>query len=76
MSRDHAGFPFETQPGQVYACACRKTEKVVITNADCIVCRTLGLNNHVFIPHIIDDELFILRRTFLYEAAATEEGRV
>lgn len=53
-------FPFEdSSRGRLYALALQKAEKVIITNADCNrSAEKIGLNNYVFIPHIIDDELF------------------
>jgi glycosyltransferase involved in cell wall biosynthesis len=53
-------FPFEDSArGRLYALCLKKADKVVITNADCIrSAKRLGLDNHVFIPHIIDDDLF------------------
>ncbi len=53
-------FPFENSArGRLYSHALKAAEKVIITNSDCIQsANRLGLENHVFIPHIIDDELF------------------
>jgi len=53
-------FPFEDSArGRLYALALKKAEKIFITNVDCIgSARRLGLDNWVFIPHLIDDERF------------------
>ncbi len=53
-------FPFENSSrGRLYSLSLKKAEKVIITNADCnISAERLGLQNYVFIPHIIDDDLF------------------
>jgi glycosyltransferase involved in cell wall biosynthesis len=53
-------FPFEESPrGRLYSLCLKKAEKVIITNADCNqAADRLRLNNYVFIPHIIDDDLF------------------
>ncbi len=53
-------FPFEDSArGRLYSLCLKKAEKVVITNADCNrSAERLGLSNYVFIPHIIDDDLF------------------
>jgi glycosyltransferase involved in cell wall biosynthesis len=53
-------FPFEDSArGRLYSLALKKAEKVIITNSDCILsAEKLGLSNHVFIPHIVDDDLF------------------
>lgn len=53
-------FPFEDSArGRLYRLAVKKAAKVIITNVD--VKRSadrLGLNNTVFIPHIIDEDHF------------------
>lgn len=53
-------FPYEdSSRGRLYALALKKAEKVFITNVDCIAsARRLGLENWVFIPHLIDDDRF------------------
>ena len=53
-------FPFEESPrGRLYSICLKRAEKVIITNADCnLAADRLNLNNYVFIPHIIDDDLF------------------
>ncbi len=53
-------FPFEESPrGRLYSLSLKRAEKVIITNADCnLAAGRLGLNNYIFIPHIIDDDLF------------------
>jgi glycosyltransferase involved in cell wall biosynthesis len=52
-------FPFEDSArGRLYSLCLKKAEKIIITNADCISsAKRLNLNNYVFIPHIIDDDL-------------------
>ncbi len=53
-------FPFEDSPrGRLYALCVKKAEKVIITNADCNrAADRLGLDNYVFIPHPVDEELY------------------
>lgn len=53
-------FPFDDSAhGRLYALALKKAEKVIITNADCNrSAEKLNMDNYVFIPHIIDDDLF------------------
>ncbi len=53
-------FPYEDSPrGRLYSLCLKKAEKVIITNADCNrSAERLGLNNYIFNPHIIDDDLF------------------
>ncbi len=53
-------FPFEDSArGRLYSLCLKKAEKVIITNADCNKsAERLGLDNYIYIPHIIDDELF------------------
>lgn len=69
-------FPFEDSArGRLYRLALKKAEKVIITNADCNrSADRLGLENAVFIPHIIDDDLFKPEESRLRETLQRETG--
>lgn len=53
-------FPFQDSVnGRLYAMSLLKSEKVVITNCDCIhAANRLGLDNFVFIPHPVDEQVY------------------
>jgi glycosyltransferase involved in cell wall biosynthesis len=69
-------FPFENSArGRLYSLALKKAEKVIITNADCVLsAQKLGLSNYVFIPHIIDDDLFKPEKSVLRDKFLKERG--
>ena len=69
-------FPFEDSArGRLYSLALKRADKVMITNADCKgSADRLGLRNAIFIPHIIDDDLFRPAETALRERLTRQWG--
>ena len=69
-------FPFEeTGQGRLLALSYKQADKVIITNPDCIdAARRLGLDNTVFIPHLIDDDKFRPFETALRTQLENETG--
>ncbi len=69
-------FPFEDSArGRLYSLALKKAKKIIITNADCnLSAERLGLDNYVFIPHIIDDELLKPDESPIREQIVRETG--
>lgn len=69
-------FPFEESArGRLYSLALKRADKVMITNADCKgSADRLGLTNAIFIPHIVDDDLFKPAETALREQLKRQSG--
>lgn len=67
-------FPYENSVrGKLYSLAVKSAERVIITNADCkSSADRLGLDNTVFLPHLIDDETFCPGETALSEELRKE----
>jgi glycosyltransferase involved in cell wall biosynthesis len=58
-------LPFEPTPrGRLLSMAYKEAKKNIITNCDCIhSAKKLELDNYVFIPHPVDDEKFVPKKT-------------